>query len=206
LQGSVDQVLITSRPGGRDRCCADRDLPRRCARLDFPELLAGQRWYVVHTQPHREVRAEGQLCAQHFRTFLPRCLKTVRHARRLRSTLAPFFPGYLFVALDLERDRWRSVNGTFGVTRLVMAAEAPAPVPPGAVESLAAACGADGCLQPTAFAVGDSVRVRAGPFTDLVGRLVRMDGGGRVQILLQLLGGEVPVSIEREALMPARAA
>jgi UDPglucose 6-dehydrogenase len=36
--------------------------------------------------------------------------------------------------------------------------------------------------------------------------VTRLDGGGRVQVLLQLLGSEVPVSVSRDALMPARAA
>jgi transcription elongation factor/antiterminator RfaH len=172
-----------------------------------PALREDERWYVVHTQPHCEFRAVRQLGAQGFRTFLPRYAKTVRHARKLRLVTAPFFPRYLFVALDLERERWRSINGTFGVSGLIMGGESPLPVPQGVVESLTAACGADGRLQFDAkLAIGDRVRIIAGPFADLVGRLVRMDGGGRVQVLLQLLGGDVPVSIERAALMPARAA
>jgi transcription antitermination factor NusG len=46
-------------------------------------------------------------------------IKTVRHARRLSTVEAPFFPRYLFTVLDLTRHLWRSVNGTFGVSRLV---------------------------------------------------------------------------------------
>jgi transcription elongation factor/antiterminator RfaH len=181
--------------------------PPRSDPQSFPGLTGGARWYVVHTLPNREARAERQLAAQGFRTFLPRYGKTVRHARKMRTVNAPFFPRYLFVVLDLEHDRWRSVNGTFGVSRLMMADESPIPVPRGAVESLAASCGANGHLQlGKALRPGDSVRVLSGPFADLVGRLTRADGNVRVQVLLRLLGGEVPVSIEREALMPARAA
>jgi transcriptional antiterminator RfaH len=170
-------------------------------------LTAGERWYVVHTLPHREMQAERQLAAQGFRTFLPRYGKTVRHARKLRTVNAPLFPRYLFVALDLEHDRWRSVNGTFGVARLMTADECPIPVSRGVVESLAASCGENGYLQlGKTLGLGEHVRVLSGPFADLVGRLTRVDGNTRVQVLLRLLGGEVPVSIEREALMPARAA
>jgi transcriptional antiterminator RfaH len=167
-------------------------------------LLDGERWYVVRTLPHCEARAQGQLSAQGFRTFLPRFTKTVRHARKLRSIMAPFFPRYLFVALDLKRDRWRSINGTFGVCSLVMAGEAPAPVARGVVESLYASCDANGRLRAGGgLDIGDRVRVLTGPFADLVGYLVRIDGRERVQVLLRFLGGEVPVSIERTALVPA---
>ena len=49
----------------------------------------------------------------------PKRHKTVRHARRLSTVEAPFFPSYLFTVLDLTRHQWRSVSGTFGVSRLV---------------------------------------------------------------------------------------
>src|SRR5271163_3401837 len=80
----------------------------------FP-LRDGERWFVAQTLRHREQLARLHLGAQGFRSFLPRFHKTVRHARSLREVIAPVFPGYVFVVLDLERDRWRSINGTFGV-------------------------------------------------------------------------------------------
>ena len=37
-------------------------------------------------------------------------------ARKLRDTpLNPLFPGYIFIVIDLSKQRWRSINGTFGV-------------------------------------------------------------------------------------------
>jgi transcription elongation factor/antiterminator RfaH len=170
----------------------------------------GQRrtvWYAVHAKPRRELQAQAQLSLQGFRTFLPRFRKTVRHARKLTTVSAPFFDRYLFVALDLDRDRWRSVNGTFGVTRLVANATGPTPLPPGVIEAMIGASDEHGFINVGhALAVGDSVRVLSGPFADLVGVLVRADGARRVQVLLQLLGGAVAVSIDRGHLAATRAA
>jgi len=56
------------------------------------------------------------------------------------------------------------------------------------------------------LAVGQAMRVLSGPFADMIGKLARLDGGERVEVLLRLLGGEVPVSVSRQALMPALAA
>jgi transcription antitermination factor NusG len=154
-----------------------------------------------------EFRAQTQPAARGFRSFLPLHRKTARHARTRRMVSAPFFPGYLFLVLDLSRDRWRSVNGTFGVARLVMGKEFPVAVPPGVVESLGAACTADGHQRlGELLGLGDRVRVLSGPFADWVGELTRIDGAARVVVLLRLLGGNVPVSIPRGALMVARAA
>jgi transcriptional antiterminator RfaH len=128
-------------------------------------LADSERWYAVHTLPFAEARAEGQLHRQGFRTFQPRRLKTVRHARKLSTVEAPFFPRYLFIVLDLDRHQWRSVNGTFGVSRLVMRGDQPQPVPCGVVEALIAAADARGILElAEKFRVGGSVRLMAGPF------------------------------------------
>ena len=103
----------------------------------FP-LHDGERWFVAQTLCHREQLAHLHLGAQGFRSFLPRFHKTVRHARSLREVITPVFPGYIFVVLNPERDRWRSINGTFGVARLVSAHQRPMPVPTGVVEALLA--------------------------------------------------------------------
>jgi transcription antitermination factor NusG len=173
----------------------------------FRSLVSGERWYVAQTLPCREASAQMQLAAQGFRAFLPRYAKTIRHARKLITASAPLFPRYLFVALDLGRDRWRSVNGTFGVVGLIMGEQFPISVPHGVVESLAACCGADGHVQLSdGLTVGERVRVLSGPFADMIGKLARLDGGARCQVLLQLLGGEVAVSVARQALMRLQAA
>jgi transcriptional antiterminator RfaH len=172
----------------------------------FPPLVGGERWYVVQTLPFREASARVQLESQGFRIFLPRHAKTIRHARRLMTVSAPFFPRYMFVALDLGRDRWRSINGTFGVAGLLTANDRPMAVPVGVVERLAAQCGADGNLRlAETLAIGQPVQVIKGPFARLIGQLTRIDGGGRVQVLLELLSSDVRVCIDRQALTPVMA-
>ena len=42
----------------------------------------------------------------------------LRHARKTEIVLCPLFPGYVFVCLDIGEQRWRAVNGTFGVVRI----------------------------------------------------------------------------------------
>ena len=175
-------------------------------RESYPVLSEGERWFVVHSRPHRESAARLHLENQGYRTFLPRCLKTRRHARRIDSVLAPFFPRYLFVILDLGRDRWRSVNGTFGVSRLVMEGERPTPVPRGIVEELIAACDDRDVLRFDAsgrLRVGERVRVLAGPFAEQFGLLERLDDHGRVRLLLEIMGGQIPVELSSEILIPA---
>jgi transcriptional antiterminator RfaH len=167
-------------------------------------LAGNERWFLAHTLPKSERKAELHLGAQGFRTYLPQIRKTIRHARQLRTIQAPLFPRYLFVILDLERDRWLSVRSTVGVSRLFTHHDGrPVPVPVGIVESLIGQ--ADGSLTrlDTGLTKGQHVRILSGPFADLVGTLERLDQAGRVRVLLQMMGTAVPVTLHRSALSPA---
>jgi len=162
------------------------------------------RWYVVHTLPHREAGAARQLEFQGFRVYLPLHHKTVRHARRFRTVRAPFFPRYLFVELNVARDRWRSVNGTSGVSHLIMEGELPKPVPTGVVENLAAIRSHEGVISlATLLQPGQAVRILTGPFAEQVGKLIAVDDQARVRILLDVMGASVIVHSERTTLAPA---
>src|SRR5262249_23732251 len=127
-----------------------------------------------------------------------------RHARRSSTVEATFFPRYLFVALDLTRDRWRSVNGTFGVSRLVMQGDQPHPVPRGVVEALISAADARGILQRSAkLRIGGPVRLMAGPFAEHLAILEDLDDCGRVRVLLDILGRQVTIRTAASNLLPA---
>ena len=116
------------------------------------------------------------------------------------TVVAPFFPRYLFITLDLSRDQWRNINSTFGVSSLVMAGERPHPVPPGVVEAMIAATDENGLLSfEHSLKVGAAVRLLAGPFADQLGVLERLDHSGRVRVLLDIMGGSVPVRVARAA-------
>ena len=164
-------------------------------------LLPGERWFLAYTAPHREAIAKTHLGRQGFRSFLPRYLKTVRHARKLREVNAPLFPRYLFVALNLERDRWRSVNSTTGVTHLYMMDDRPVPVRQGIVETLIQSADTSGRLKFfDPLVPGQKVRLIAGPFAQALGVLNRLDDAGRVEVLLEIMGGGVRVRLARSSV------
>lgn len=165
--------------------------------------IDGERWYVAYTPPHKEAMAVTHLGEQGFRTFLPRQLKNVRHARKVRTILAPVFPRYLFVILNFDRDRWLSVNGTRGITRLIMVSGRPVPVPSGIVETLIAASDPAGKVKfAPGIAEGEAVRLVAGPFADCLGVIERLDDAGRVSLLLKIMNREVRVATTHDWLEP----
>src|SRR6516162_1142759 len=167
-------------------------------------LAGNERWFLVHTQPKSEHKAELHLGAQGLRTYLPQIEKTVRHARQLRTVRAPLFPRYVFIILDLGRDRWLSVRSTVGVSSLFTCEDRPVPVPGGVVEALVARTDEAGlALFDAGLTTGQTVRILSGPFADFVGTLERLDAAGRVRVLLTMMGTAVPVALHRSALLPA---
>jgi transcriptional antiterminator RfaH len=162
-------------------------------------------WYVVETHPRAERLAQSHLERQGFDSFFPQFRKIRRHARRVEEVIAPVFPGYLFAAFDRDRDNWTAINGTRGVRRLVGPRSAqPQPMPTMAMEALLARCDGErmASLCPT-LDIGRKVRVLTGPFADLVAEIHALDGRGRVQVLLDMLGGRVPVAVGVAQLAPA---
>ena len=167
-------------------------------------LAGNERWFLVHTLPNSERKAHWHLGAQGFRTYLPQIQKTIRHARRLRTVQAALFPRYLFIVLDLGRDRWSPVRSTVGVSRLFTDRDGrPIPVPVGIVESLIERSDGDLTRLDSGLIKGQQVRILSGPLADFVGTLERLDEAGRVQVLLQMMGTVVPVRLQRSALAPA---
>ena len=118
--------------------------------------------------------------------------------------MAPLFPGYIFVIFDSERDRWHSINGTIGVCRLLTALKQPIPIPADVVQALVGAIDASGCVGlGVDLRVGQAIRIVAGPFAGGLGVLQRLDGKGRVRVLLNIMGGQAPLMIDRAALAAA---
>ena len=165
--------------------------------------LAAVRWYLVNTQTRREHLAFEHLERQGYRPFLPQMRKTVRHARQIRKVSTAYFPGYLFVALDIARDRWRPIDGTIGVLQILKAGGRPVPAPRGIVEALIAATDESGTVAMTSdLSQGERVRIAQGPFADQLAVVDCLRGGDRVLVLLDMMRQSTRVELGRGEVRP----
>jgi transcriptional antiterminator RfaH len=166
----------------------------------------GPSWYVVQTHPHAEAKAAAHLTRQGYSIYLPRYLKQRRHARRLEIVPAPLFPRYLFVAIDMRTQRWRSIQSTIGVARLVCSGEEPAVLPPAVIGELQGRQDDAGFVRldlRSRFMRGDRIRVVGGAFAACLGLYDGMADRERVAILMDLLGRKVRVVLDGEAIAAA---
>ncbi|MTD94652.1 transcriptional activator RfaH [Hyphomicrobium sp. xq] len=157
-------------------------------------------WYVVQTLVRSEVKACANLERQGFTTYFPRYSKRRRHARRTEIVTAPLFPRYLFVKAETGLHRWRSINGTFGVSRIVEFGGEPACIDSDIVNGIRSReCEGLVVLAPQ-VRTGAAVRFRDGAFYESIGLVEEADDERRVLVLLDILGRKVRVNVDVAAL------
>jgi len=162
-------------------------------------------WYVAHTQARGEAKAQINLEHQGFQTYLPRFLKERRHARRVDNIAVPLFQRYIFIHMDTAKMRWRAIQSTYGIQNLVCHGDTPAPLGDNVILEIRKRENDTGFIQLDAtkgLKKGDAVRVSTGPFTNLEGLFDSYSDASRVTVLLNMLGGSVPVKLPKSHIHP----
>jgi transcriptional antiterminator NusG len=112
--------------------------------------------------------------------------------------IKPLFPNYLFAKLDINLHYYK-VKWTRGVNKILGNGDGPISISGKVVETIKERTGKDNLVKlEEEWKEGDQVRINSGPFKDLVGVFQKkMSDNGRVRILLNLIGVDVPVQISR---------
>lgn len=145
-------------------------------------------FFVVHTQPNCEQRAERDLRSQSCDVYFPQILKRVIHARQVRFHPRPLFPRYLFVADDGRGVSF--IKRSYGVQDIVRNGLEPARAPQSVINAIMRREDGDGFVQlddeqrPEHLRNGERVRVNSGAFMDMHGVFLQMRGETRALIFL----------------------
>lgn len=162
---------------------------------------SGTSWFLAQLKPNCASIADKNLKRQGFRTFLPLEEETHQRNGKFVTTMQPLFPGYIFVAFDVARGLWRSVNSTYGITRLVSFGKEPTAVPLDLVSQLMLRCDASGKLMPPCiFRPRDEVTLTKGPFTNFVAEVEKIAPDRRVWVLVEIMGGKTRVAVGMDQL------
>jgi transcriptional antiterminator RfaH len=165
----------------------------------------GAEWFVVRTQPRAEEKAMRHLSNQAFDAYLPRYERRIKHARQHKIVLRPLFPSYLFVHLDPDLCRWRSINGTVGVREILTDGGMPLRVHDRIIDEIRARedeTGAIKLVRPT-FARGQVVKLLDGPLADVGALFEEMRDDNRAILLVSLLGRKVRMQVATEDIAAA---
>ncbi|HJK94934.1 MAG TPA: transcription termination/antitermination protein NusG [Polyangiaceae bacterium LLY-WYZ-15_(1-7)] len=109
-----------------------------------------------------------------------------------------FYPGYIFLQMNLTDETWHLVKGTPKVSGFI-GGRHPSPVPKREIEVIARQV-AQGSAKPTprvSFEPGDHVRVTEGAFANYTGTIEEVNAEKhKVRVLISIFGRATPVELE----------
>ena len=156
----------------------------------------GTSWFLAQLKPNCASVADKNLKRQGFKTFLPLEEETRQRNGKFVTYMRSLFPGYIFVAFDVARGLWRTVNSTYGITRLVSLGKEPTTVPLDLVSQLMLRCDAKNkLLPPTLLKPGDQVTLTKGPFANFVVEVEKSAPDRRVWVLMDIMGAHTRVAV-----------
>jgi transcriptional antiterminator RfaH len=158
-------------------------------------------WYVLYCRPFKEWQTAAALETHlGLQIYIPQ----VKHRLRGKIQWVPFFPRYLFVAVNLQEVPLSRINAVPNVLRLLAFDEVPQPVPAPIVDSIRQqvdTLNAMGGLPEHGFYPGETVWIKQGPLRGMEAAFLGpMKPSERVQVLLEFLGELREVEVNVDAL------
>ncbi|HTZ10338.1 MAG TPA: transcription termination/antitermination protein NusG [Acidimicrobiales bacterium] len=169
-------------------------------------------WFVVHTYAGYENKVKSNLESRIvsmnmedriFEVVIP--MEDVVEFKNGKKVVVQkkVFPGYLLTRCDLDDDSWSVIRNTPGVTGFVGPGTKPTPLSRREVESILQVKVEGGVEAPKKtrprleYEVGETVRVREGPFADFSGQIDEINEDQlKLKVLVNIFGRETPVELE----------
>ena len=181
--------------------------------VDDPWTRPGE-WFVVHTQSGYEKKVTANLHARIqsmnmedkiFEVVIPMEDVVEFKSGRKQTVQRKVFPGYLLVRCRMDDESWYCIRNTPGVTGFVgqsRQGQKPTPLTRREVVTFLSVKG-DGSEQaPRAkprleYEVGESVRVKEGPFADFSGEVAEINADHmKLKVLVNIFGRETLVEMD----------
>ena len=201
----VDELIVDD----IDDAVEEIDEPR----IESPYDLPG-RWYVVHTYSGYEKKVKSNLEHliaargledQIFDIEIPmEDVDEFKNGRKV-TVSKKVLPGYVLVRCFMDDDVWAAIKGTPNVTGFVGPGTTPTPLMRQEVENLLGVK-VEGAEQAPAakrtrtrheYEVGETIRVKDGPFADFNAIIDEINEDQlKLKVLVNIFGRETPVELE----------
>ena len=170
------------------------------------------RWFVVHTYAGYENKVKSNLHSRAvsmnmedriYEVVIP--MEDVVEFKNGKKVVVQkkVFPGYLLCRCELDDDSWSVIRNTPGVTGFVGPGTKPTPLSRREVEGILQVK-VEGAEAPSKRSrprleheVGETVRVKEGPFADFSGQIAEINEDQlKLKVLVNIFGRETPVELE----------
>ncbi len=170
--------------------------------------MTDHKWYVVHTQTGSEEKAkaglESKMAVTSLKTFVSEVVVPTEQVSEIRGgkkriTERKFFPGYLLVKMEMNKESWYMVKSTPGITGFIGPGRKPTPISIEEVNSILRRT-EDTETKPTpkiSFEVGESIRIGQGPFANFNGSVMEVyPDRGKLKVSVSIFGRSTLVELE----------
>lgn len=166
------------------------------------------KWYVIHTQTGAEERAKAGLESRMATTALKQFIgeivvpteqvSEVRGGKKRIST-RKFFPGYIILKMEMNKESWYLVKTTPGITGFIGPGRRPQALTEIEVNNiLKRTVETESKPSPKiVFDIGEAVRIAQGPFANFNGSVMEVyPDRGKLKVSVSIFGRATLVELE----------
>lgn len=170
--------------------------------------MTEMKWYVVHTQTGSEEKAraglQGRMATTELKKYVGEIIVPTEQVAEIRGgkkriTARKFFPGYLIVKMDMNKESWYLVKTTPGITGFIGPGRRPTPISDEEVKAILQRT-EDTETKPTpkiTFEIGESIRIAQGPFANFNGSVMEVyPERGKLKVSVSIFGRSTLVELE----------
>ena len=157
-------------------------------------------WFALYTKSRSEFLAAEQIGANEVEYYLPTVVKYSQWSDRKKKITEPLIRGYIFIYAD-EKERILSLEQN-AVVRCLTERGRPAKIPDWQIENL------KNMLKNKAdfyiaegLVPGAKVRIKEGPFENVIGVVREIEGGRTLAVSIDLLNRSVIAHLPKESIL-----
>lgn len=157
-------------------------------------------WFALYTKSRSEFKAAEQIGANEVEYYLPTVVKYSQWSDRKKKITEPLIRGYIFIYAD-EKERILSLEQN-AVVRCLTERGRPAKIPDWQIENL------KNMLKNKAdfyiaegLVPGAKVRIKEGPFENVIGVVREIEGGRTLAVSIDLLNRSVIAHLPKESIL-----
>ena len=167
-----------------------------------------KKWYIVHTQTGYEDRVktnlENRLKASPIKEQVSQILIPTEKVSEIRDgkkkiSERKVFPGYVFIEMELTEESWYLVRNTAGITGFIGPGSKPQALRDSEIDNIIrqAEEKKERPIPKIAFEIGESVRIKEGPFTNFNGTIEEVNPvKQKLKAKVSIFGRSTPVELE----------
>jgi transcriptional antiterminator NusG len=172
-----------------------------------------KRWYVIHTYSGQEAKvqqviaemvAAGEFPDQIGQVLMPtQDVVQIKNGKKIRTT-RKFFPSYVLVEMDLNKETLHFIRNIAGVTSFV-GGKKPQPLREEEVRRILGQTDKTSRQQVSEvpYQIGDAVKIKEGPFKDFDGVVDELHPEkGKIKVMVSVFGRSTPVEVDFSHVNP----